>query len=68
MSRGGSMFVPGVARATAQILLRILSVALGDEDVIQCKIVSQIKADNIDHALSTILSNNNNFHFYKVAM
>ncbi|KAK1429068.1 hypothetical protein QVD17_11267 [Tagetes erecta] len=43
---------------------QVLSVAPGDEDAIHCKIVSQIKADNIEHALSTI-SSNNNFHFYK---
>ncbi|KAL8191829.1 hypothetical protein R6Q57_028560 [Mikania cordata] len=35
---------------------QVLSVAPGDEDAIRCKIVSLIKADNIDDALSTIVT------------
>ncbi|KAK9060729.1 hypothetical protein SSX86_021435 [Deinandra increscens subsp. villosa] len=35
---------------------QVLSVNPGDEDAIQCKIVSLIKADNIDDALSTIVT------------
>ncbi|KAJ9540422.1 hypothetical protein OSB04_026928 [Centaurea solstitialis] len=40
---------------------QVLSVAPGDEDAIQCKIVSLIKADNIDAALSTIVACSNKF-------
>ncbi|XP_076896776.1 uncharacterized protein LOC143549878 [Bidens hawaiensis] len=48
---------------------QVLSVAPGDEDAIRCKIVSQIKADNIDDAVSTIVALSNkypfDFGFYK---
>ncbi|KAI3742116.1 hypothetical protein L1987_59796 [Smallanthus sonchifolius] len=48
---------------------QVLSVAPGDEDAIRCKIVSQIKADNIDDALSTIVTFSKkyplDFGFYK---
>lgn len=48
----------------------VLSVAPDDEDAIQCKIVSLIKADNIDDALSTIVALSKkfpfNFGFFKV--
>ncbi|KAJ9540423.1 hypothetical protein OSB04_026929 [Centaurea solstitialis] len=40
---------------------QVLSVAPGDEDAIQCKIVALIKADNIDAALSTIVASSNKF-------
>ncbi|KAI3748286.1 hypothetical protein L6452_11265 [Arctium lappa] len=42
---------------------QVLSVAPGDEDAIRCKIVSLIKADNIDGALSTIVACSKKFPF-----
>ncbi|KAL4576897.1 hypothetical protein LXL04_012997 [Taraxacum kok-saghyz] len=42
---------------------QVLSVAPGDEDAIRCKIVSLIKADNIDDALSTIVALSKKFPF-----
>ncbi|GAB4829315.1 hypothetical protein Ancab_018985 [Ancistrocladus abbreviatus] len=40
----------------AKVADQVLSVAPGDEDAIQCKIVALIKADNIDDALKIIES------------
>ncbi|RZC70089.1 hypothetical protein C5167_033208 [Papaver somniferum] len=47
---------------------QVLTIAAGDEDALNCKIVALIKADNIDLALSTIQSSKNvtvDFGFYK---
>ncbi|MFS7933852.1 putative tetratricopeptide-like helical domain superfamily [Helianthus anomalus] len=48
---------------------QVLSVAPGDEDAIRCKIVSQIKEDKIDDAVSTIVALSKKFPidlgFYK---
>ncbi|KAK9071837.1 hypothetical protein SSX86_008267 [Deinandra increscens subsp. villosa] len=49
---------------------QVLSVNPGDEDAIRCKVVSLIKADNIDDALSTIVTFSKkyplDFGFFKV--
>ncbi|KAD3068439.1 hypothetical protein E3N88_36319 [Mikania micrantha] len=45
-----------VNRVAKECFSAVLSVAPGDEDAIRCKIVSLIKADNIDDALSTIVT------------